>query len=187
MEQPSVEADSKNLDTATFGAGCFWCVEAIFQHLKGVVSVSSGYSGGKTNNPSYEEICKGTTGHAEVVQIIYDNTLVSFSDLLEVFWQTHDPTTINKQGADVGTQYRSVIFYHNEIQKRLAESYKKRLNDSGAFAKPIVTLIEPYVKFFMAENYHQGYYNANKEAPYCSYVIQPKIEKLKEVFKNKIK
>ena len=178
---------SNALDTATFGAGCFWCVEAIFQNVKGVMSVASGYSGGTIKNPGYKEVCTGRTGHAEVIQLTYDPKQVSYDELLEVFWQTHDPTTLNKQGADVGTQYRSVIFYHTEKQKELAESYKKKLDASGAFDKPIVTEISPFTVFYKAEDYHQNYYNQNSDQPYCSYVIRPKLDKFEKVFKDKMK
>lgn len=177
-----------NIDTATFGAGCFWCVEAIFQNLKGVSSVKSGYSGGEIKNPSYKEVCSGRTGHAEVVQITYDPSVISFDELLEVFWQTHDPTTLNRQGGDFGTQYRSVVFYHDEKQKQVAEGYKKKLNDEKVFNNPVVTEVAPFTVFYKAEDYHQNYYNLNKDSnPYCSAVIQPKLEKLKKVFKEKLK
>jgi len=175
------------LQVATFGSGCFWCTEAIFQKLKGVEKVESGYSGGKVKNPTYKEVCSGLTGHAEVVQVTYNPKEVSYDELLEVFWKTHDPTTLNKQGADEGTQYRSVIYYHNDEQKRLAEGYKKKLNESGAFNGPIVTEITPFSAFYKAEDYHQNYFNLNGSAPYCSYVIQPKVEKFKKVFKDKLK
>ncbi len=175
------------LETATFGAGCFWCVEALFQDLDGVKSVASGYSGGQVDNPTYKQVCAGTTGHAEVIQITYDPKVISFPELLEVFWQTHDPTTLNRQGADVGTQYRSAIFYHTPEQKELAEKYKKELDASGAFAKPIVTEIAPFTKFYKAEEYHQNYYKNNPEQGYCSYVIRPKVEKFQKVFKDKLK
>ena len=177
---------SKN-DTATFGTGCFWCTEAVFQQFKGVVSVSSGYSGGTVVNPTYKAVCTGNTGHAEVVQVIYDPSQVSFADLLEVFWQTHDPTTLNRQGNDVGTQYRSVIFYHNSTQKSAAEVYKKKLDSSGAYPAPVVTEISPFKKFYKAENYHQDYYTLNGQDPYCRYVIQPKLDKFQKVFKDKIR
>jgi peptide-methionine (S)-S-oxide reductase len=176
-----------NYDTATFGAGCFWCVEAQFLMLKGVVSVSSGYSGGKIKNPSYKEVCTGTTGHAEVCQVVYDASVLSYDELLAAFWQTHDPTQLNRQGNDVGTQYRSVIFYHNTHQKELAEKYKKQLNESKAWDKPIITEISPFTVFYKAEDYHQNYYKQNGDAPYCQYVIQPKVEKFKKVFKDKLK
>jgi peptide-methionine (S)-S-oxide reductase len=172
---------------ATFGSGCFWCTEAIFQNVDGVEKVESGYSGGKVKNPTYKEVCSGLTGHAEVVQLTYDPKKVSFDELLEIFWQTHDPTTLNRQGNDEGTQYRSVIYYHDEQQKKLADEYKQKLSDAGAFDKPIVTEISPYSTFYKAEDYHQNYYNLNGNAPYCAYIIQPKLEKFKKVFKDKLK
>lgn len=175
------------LETATFGSGCFWCTEAIFLNVDGVQSVVSGYTGGSVKNPTYKEVCSGLTGHAEVVQLKYDPSKVTYEELLEFFWKTHDPTTLNRQGNDVGTQYRSVIYYHNNEQKRLAEHYKKKLDESGAFNAPIVTEITPAVTFYKAEDYHQNYYNLNSSAPYCSYVIQPKLEKFKKAFKEKLK
>jgi peptide-methionine (S)-S-oxide reductase len=175
------------LDTATFGAGCFWCVEAIFQKLDGVASVTSGYSGGRVQNPSYEDVCSGETGHAEVCQIAYDPKKISYDELLEAFWSSHDPTTMNQQGADVGTQYRSAIFYHNEKQKELAEAYKKKLNDEHAFGNPVITEISPFKEFYKAENYHQDYYNENSNKPYCMFVIRPKLEKFEKIFKPKLK
>jgi peptide-methionine (S)-S-oxide reductase len=181
------QTEKNELALATFGNGCFWCTEAIFQRLKGVSKVVSGYAGGKVKKPTYKEVCSGLTGHAEVIQITYDPKVITFPELLEVFWQTHDPTTLNRQGADVGTQYRSVVFYHTPEQKQLAEAYKKKLNESGAFDKPIVTEISPISEYYPAEDYHQNYYNLNGEAPYCSYVIQPKIDKFKKVFKAKLK
>lgn len=174
-------------EIATFGAGCFWCVEAVFQRLKGVEKVVSGYSGGKNPHPTYEQVCTGTTGHAEVCQITFNPTQISFEELLEVFWQTHDPTTLNRQGNDVGTQYRSVIFYHNEKQKELAEKYKKSLDEARVFPKPIVTEISPFTAFYPAENYHQNYFNNNPYQPYCQFVVQPKVEKFKKVFSQKLK
>ena len=174
-------------DTATFGAGCFWCVEAVFQQLKGVVSVKSGYSGGTVKNPAYREVCEGTTGHAEVCQIVYDPKQITFKDLLEAFWQTHDPTTLNRQGNDFGTQYRSVVFYHSEDQKETALKYKKELDLSGAFEKPIITSVDPFTVFYPAEDYHQNYYNLNGDQPYCSYMIRPKLEKFKKAFHDKLK
>lgn len=176
-----------DMETATFGAGCFWCVEAIFQQVEGVIKVESGYSGGNIKNPAYREVCTGRTGHAEAVQITYDPNKITFPELLEVFWKTHDPTTLNRQGADVGTQYRSVIFYHNEEQKRLAEEYKKKVDASGAYDKPLVTEISPYVNFYKAEDYHQDYYNFNKGEMYCQMVIQPKLDKFRKVFHDKLK
>jgi peptide-methionine (S)-S-oxide reductase len=169
-------------DTVTFGSGCFWCTEAIFQQLNGVLKVESGYSGGARPNPTYEQVSSGASGHAEVTQITYDPSVITFEDLLEVFWKTHDPTTLNRQGADVGTQYRSVIFYHNEAQKQLAESYKAKLDASGAWNNPIVTEISAFKAFYKAEDYHQNYYNNNKRAPYCTFVIGPKLEKFEKVF-----
>jgi peptide methionine sulfoxide reductase msrA/msrB len=174
-------------ETATFGAGCFWCVEAVFQELKGVISVTSGYAGGHVKNPSYKEVCYGTTGHAEVAQIVYDPSVTSYDELLEVFWQTHDPTTLNRQGADEGTQYRSVIFYHNDTQKERAEYYKQELDASGAWDRPIVTEISPLPTFYPAEDYHQNYYSTNPEQGYCRAVIRPKVEKFRKVFADKLK
>lgn len=175
------------MDTATFGAGCFWCVEAVFQNLKGVVSLESGFSGGHVKNPAYREVCEGTTGHAEVCQIVYNPKEISYAELLEVFWQTHDPTQLNRQGNDEGTQYRSAIFYHSDAQKEEAEKYKHELNASGAWSKPIVTEIAPFTVFYKADDYHQNYFNQNGDAPYCQYVIQPKVDKFKKVFKDKLK
>lgn len=176
-----------NTDTATFGTGCFWCTEAIFQQVEGVIKVTSGYSGGHTENPDYKEVCTGTTGHAECLNIIYDPAKVSFDDLLEIFWQVHDPTTLNRQGNDVGTQYRSVIFYHNDEQKAKAEKYKAELDKSGAWDNPVVTTLEPFTRFYAAEDYHQNYYNDNQGQGYCQFVIRPKVEKFQKVFKNKLK
>lgn len=180
-------SNKNDLDTATFGAGCYWCVEAIFQQLKGVEKVVSGFSGGQVKNPSYKEVCNGTTGHAEVIQLTYDPKVISFKELLEVFWTTHDPTTLNRQGADVGTQYRSAVFYHNEEQKKLAEEYKKKLNEEKVYDNPIVTEISAFDIFYPAEAYHQNYYNDNKEQGYCRIVIQPKLDKFKKVFAEKLK
>jgi peptide-methionine (S)-S-oxide reductase len=176
-----------NYDTAYFGTGCFWCTEAIFQRLKGVAKVTSGYSGGTVPNPTYEEVCTGTTGHAEACQIVYNPSVVSYDELLEIFWKTHDPTTLNRQGNDVGTQYRSVIFYTSPQQKEKAEHYKVQLDKSGAFNDPIVTAIEPYRNFYSAENYHQDYFDQNGGQPYCRFVIAPKVEKFEKVFHNKLK
>jgi peptide-methionine (S)-S-oxide reductase len=181
------QMENSKLELATFGSGCFWCVEAIFQRVDGVEKVASGYSGGHVKNPSYKEVCEGTTGHAEVCQLSYDPEQVSYDELLEIFWQTHDPTTLNRQGNDVGTQYRSVVFYHNEDQKVLAEKYKKELDEAGIYQNPIVTEIAPYETFYVAEDYHQNYFNENGSQPYCSFVIQPKVEKFKKVFKDKLK
>ena len=176
-----------NLDTATFGAGCYWCVEAQFQLLEGVISVTSGFSGGTVKNPSYKEVCTGSTGHAEVCQVVYDTSKLSFADMLEAFWLSHDPTQLNRQGNDIGTQYRSVIFYHNEKQRQEAEAYMKKLDASGAYDHPIVTEIAPFTIFYKAEAYHQNYFNQNGDAPYCSFVIKPKVEKFQKVFKSKLK
>ena len=175
------------LEKATFGSGCFWCTEAIFERVNGVKTVESGYSGGTVENPTYEQVCGGKTGHAEAVQITYDPKVVSYPELLEIFWSTHDPTTLNRQGNDVGTQYRSVIFYHNDEQKKLAEEYKKKLNESGAWGNPIVTEISQYKNFYKAENYHQDYFENNPNQGYCSFVIAPKVEKFEKVFKDKLK
>ncbi len=180
--------DNSKRDTATFGTGCFWCSETIFKELEGVVSVTSGYSGGTVPDPTYKEVCTGETGHAECVNIIYDPAKISFDDLLEVFWKVHDPTTLNRQGGDVGTQYRSVIFYHNDSQKMKSEKYKEELDKSGAFDNPIVTEISQFAIFYPAEDYHQDYYANNKNTnPYCSFVIRPKLEKFEKVFKSKLK
>ena len=171
----------------TFGAGCFWCTEAVFLNVKGVLKVESGYSGGKAKNPTYREVCTGETGHAEVTQITYDPKLISFEDLLEVFWNTHDPTTLNRQGADEGTQYRSVIYYRSEEQKKMAEAYKKQLESSHVFKNPIVTEISPFTVFYKAEDYHQNYFALNPNAGYCQYVIRPKVDKFKKQFAAKLR
>ena len=177
----------KSQQIATFGAGCFWCTEAVFLNVKGVEKVESGYSGGKIKNPSYREICTGTTDHAEVTQITFNPKMVTFEELLEVFWNTHDPTTLNRQGADEGTQYRSVVFYHNENQKNAAEDYKKQLEASLLFKHPIVTEISPIKDFYKAEDYHQNYFALNPNQGYCQYVIRPKVDKFKKQFGNRIK
>jgi peptide-methionine (S)-S-oxide reductase len=177
MDQSTTKNKVSKNDTVTFGAGCFWCVEAIYQNVDGVISVTSGYSGGSVKNPTYEEVCSGKTGSAEVTQIVYDSKIISYDDLLEIFWSSHDPTTLNRQGYDAGTQYRSVIFYHNEKQRTLAEKYKNRLDSSGIYDGPIVTEISRFKEFYKAEDYHQN----------CRFVIQPKLEKFKKVFKNKLK
>ena len=174
-------------DTATFGTGCFWCTEAIFQGLEGVLKASSGYSGGHVQNPTYEQVCTKTTGHAEVIEVVYDPTVISFDELLEVFWKTHDPTTLNQQGADVGPQYRSVVFYHTEEQKIKAEKYKVELDAIKAFNNPIVTAIESFTNFYSAEGYHQNFYNNNPNQGYCRMVVRPKVEKFEKVFKAKLK
>ncbi len=187
---PPAKSSSMNqqTDTATFANGCFWCTEAIFQDVKGVSSVTSGYTDGQTKNPTYKDVCTGNTGHAEALQILYDPSVISFDELLEIFWKTHDPTTLNRQGADVGTQYRSGIYYHNAAQKEKAEHYKTELDKSGAFDNPIVTEIKPFTVFYPAEDYHQSYFNNNEDKnPYCTMVIRPKVDKFHKVFKDKLK
>ena len=185
---PSTPTAKENkLELATFAEGCFWCNEAVFQRLRGVSSVVSGYSNGHVDKPTYEQVSSGRTGHAEVIQITYDPNQISFDDLLKVFWQTHDPTTLNRQGHDVGTQYRSAVFYHNDEQKRIAEAYKKQLDKSGTFKSPIVTEITPIKNYFPAEKYHQNYFNLNPNQQYCQYVIRPKIEKFNKEFKDLLK
>jgi peptide-methionine (S)-S-oxide reductase len=174
------------LEQATFGTGCFWCTEAVFEQLRGVKSVESGYTGGNLKDPTYEQICSGLTGHAEVVQITYDPKTISYAELLEVFWKSHDPTTLNRQGNDVGTQYRSAVFYHNEAQRQAAEHYKQKLDESGAFSGAIVTEITPLAEYYPAEKYHQDYYRSNPTQGYCSFVIRPKVEKVREVFADKL-
>jgi peptide-methionine (S)-S-oxide reductase len=177
----------KILKSITLGAGCFWCVEAVFKELDGVESVVSGYSGGITNDPTYQDVCSGCSGHAEVCKIEFDPGKISFEELLEVFWKTHDPTTLNKQGADVGTQYRSVIFYHDDNQKKIAEALKNKLEEAKIYDKTIVTEISPLTEFYPAEKYHQNYYDNNPMQPYCSFVITPKLEKFRAVFGSKLK
>ena len=179
--------NKNNKEIATLGSGCFWCTEAIFQELDGVEKVESGYMGGQTLKPTYEDICTGETGHAEVCQITYNPEVISFTDLLEVFWLVHNPTTLNRQGADVGTQYRSVIFYHSDKQKTTAENLITELDKTGAWDDPIVTEIARAETFYKAENYHQNYFNQNKSQPYCSFVIKPKQEKFRKAFKSKLK
>jgi peptide-methionine (S)-S-oxide reductase len=175
------------METATFGGGCFWCVEAVFRILKGVQSVTSGYMGGARPNPTYEQVCSGGTGHAEVVQVVFDPKQISFTELLEAFWASHNPTTLNQQGADRGTQYRSVIFYHTEQQRVEAEAYKKQLDEAGTFDKKIVTEISPAKEFFPAEAYHDNYFARQPDAPYCQFVIKPKLQKFKEQFGDRLK
>jgi peptide-methionine (S)-S-oxide reductase len=185
--KPQKKPMSNELQVATFGAGCFWCTEAVFLNVKGVTKVVSGYSGGKVKNPTYREICTGETGHAEVTQITFDPSKITYEDLLEVFWNTHDPTTPNRQGADEGTQYRSVVYYHNDDQKKTAEAYKKQLGTSQVYKDPIVTEISPATTFYPAEDYHQNYYALNPNQGYCQYVIRPKVEKFKKQFGSKLK
>jgi len=174
-------------EVATLGAGCFWCVEAVFQRLNGVESVVSGYSGGHEENPTYREVCAETTGHAEVCQITFDSEVISFANILEVFWYTHDPTTLNRQGADKGTRYRSAIFYHSEQQRETAEQSKKDANTSGDWANPIVTELTAFEKFYPAEAYHQDYFNLNPTQGYCAYVVNPKVQKFQKQFRDKLK
>jgi methionine-S-sulfoxide reductase len=182
MVTPDTTSTAANLETITLGSGCFWCTEAMFQNLRGVKSAVSGYSGGQTRNPTYEQVCSGNTGHAEVVQVTFDPSVISLADLLRVFWRTHDPTTPNRQGHDIGTQYRSAIFYHNDQQRKIAEQYKAQLDESGAFGATIVTEITPFEKFYPAENYHQKYFELNPNQGYCQMVIRPKVEKFNKEF-----
>lgn len=174
-------------EVATLAGGCFWCVEAIFQQLEGVLKVESGYAGGKVKNPTYKQVCEGETGHAEVIQIIFDSDKITFKQLLEVFFKTHDPTTLNRQGADEGTQYRSSVFYHSQEQKETAAKIIKELDTSGAYSNKIVTLLEPISDFYVAEDYHQNYFIQNGHNPYCNMVVRPKVEKFMTIFKDKIK
>jgi peptide-methionine (S)-S-oxide reductase len=175
------------MQVATFGAGCFWCTEAQFQQLEGVTRVVSGYMGGTVKDPSYKQVCTGTTGHAEVTNVYYDPRKISYDELLAAFWTAHDPTQLNRQGNDVGTQYRSVIFYHNDEQRQKAQDYKKKLNDEQAYGAPVVTEIAPATAFYKAEDYHQNYYNENGNEPYCQFVVRPKLEKFRKVFAGKLK
>jgi peptide-methionine (S)-S-oxide reductase len=184
----SAQADTeRRLDTATFGTGCFWCTEAQFAQLRGVEKAEPGYSGGTLANPTYKEVCTGTTGHAEVVQITYDPFVITYDELLAAFWAAHDPTQLNRQGNDIGTQYRSAIFYHNEEQRRKAEEYKQRLNAEQVYDQPIVTEITPFTAFYRAEDYHHDYFSRNGNEPYCAMVVRPKVEKFKKVFQDKLK
>ncbi|MFA5353872.1 MAG: peptide-methionine (S)-S-oxide reductase MsrA [Thermodesulfovibrionales bacterium] len=178
---------SEKRDKATLGAGCFWCVEAVFRELEGVEKVVSGYAGGSAANPTYEQVCTGTTGHAETVQITFDPEVISYEELLTVFWKTHDPTTLNRQGADTGSQYRSVIFYHSEEQKRCAESSRREMDASGLFKNPIVTEVVAFTTFYEAERQHQDYYRHNQAQPYCRIVIDPKMEKFRRDFRFMLK
>jgi peptide-methionine (S)-S-oxide reductase len=181
-------AQSENKESqATFGGGCFWCIEAVFDELQGVKKVESGYSGGKISNPTYREVCSGLTGHAEVLRVYFDSDVISYKELLAVFFSIHDPTTLNRQGADVGTQYRSVIFYHNESQKNEAEEFIKELQSEGVFSSRIVTEVSPAEAFYVAEDYHQDYYENNPSQPYCQVVINPKMKKFREKFREKLK
>lgn len=176
-----------SIQIATFGNGCFWCTEAIFSQLNGVLKAVSGYSGGSTLNPDYKTVCAGSTGHAECIQIEYDDSIISFEDLLEIFFNTHNPTTLNRQGEDVGTQYRSVVFYRTVDEKQITESYINQLNTSGIFSNPIVTTLEPFHEFYPAEDYHQNYLSLNGHNPYCQLVVRPKVEKFKKTYAAKLK
>jgi peptide-methionine (S)-S-oxide reductase len=176
-----------NNTTATLAGGCFWCTEAIFKRLKGINSALPGYAGGEVENPTYDDVCNGTTGHAEAIQIEFDEKVIPFEKILDIFWHTHNPTTLNRQGNDVGTQYRSVIFYHNETQKKVAEASKNEVEKSGLFKDPIVTQIVPFTNFYVAEDYHKNYYDNNKDQGYCSFVIDPKIHKLLKDYSNDVK
>jgi peptide-methionine (S)-S-oxide reductase len=178
---------SENFEKATFGTGCFWCTEALYESLDGVFDAVSGYEGGQKPNPTYKEVCTGTTGHAECVEVTYDPQKITYQELLEAFFRSHDPTTLNRQGADVGTQYRSVIFFHNDDQKRLAETAKKELDEAGAYNSPIVTEITPVQEFYPAEDYHQSYFANNPNQSYCAFVIAPKVDKFRKVFRDKLK
>lgn len=179
--------ENTNLETATLGAGCFWCVEAVFDDLKGVESVESGYSGGHTENPTYQQVCSETTGHAEVAQINFDPNEISFKEILQVFFAVHDPTTLNRQGNDVGSSYRSAIFYHDDNQKRIAEEVIKQVEAEGVYDNPIVTEVAPFDKFYMAENYHQEYFANNPNQPYCAAVVAPKVKKFRQKFVDRLK
>ncbi len=183
----SIKTMAQNIETATLGGGCFWCTEAIYNELKGVIDVKPGYSGGNIKRPSYKEVCTGNTGHAEVIQIEYDTNVVSFFDILQIFFMTHDPTTLNRQGADVGTQYRSVIFYHNEEQKKAAEKVIRLFEQEKVYDSPIVTEVSEFKEFYVAEDYHDNYFEQNKEQSYCKFVIAPKVDKFKKIFKEKLK
>ncbi len=185
--KPTMSSSSDKLQTIYLGEGCFWCTEAFFQRINGVISVESGYGGGFVENPTYEQVCDKNTGHVEIAKIVFDPAIVPFKDILEVFWKTHDPTTLDRQGNDVGPQYKSVIYYVSEAQKTEALAYKEALDKSGAFDAPIVTTIEPFKNYYPAENYHQNYYNNNTNQGYCRFVISPKLEKFEKVFKEKLK
>lgn len=173
-------------ETITLGAGCFWCIEAVYQELKGVSEVVSGYSGGAIANPTYHQVCSGSTGHAEVVQVVFDPDVIALEDILDVFWRTHDPTTLNRQGPDVGTQYRSAIFYHSEQQREIAEKSKREADAAGIWSSPIVTEISPFTQFYVAEDYHQNFYRQNPNQPYCFVMIDPKLKQLRKDFKDKV-
>jgi peptide-methionine (S)-S-oxide reductase len=183
----NMETNQNNFEYATLGGGCFWCIEAIYSEVRGIHTATSGYSGGHIKNPTYREVTSGRTGHAEVVQLAYDPSVISYRQILEVFFHLHDPTTLNRQGADVGTQYRSVIFYHNEYQEKIAREVLKEIDESDLWNDPLVTEISPLGDFYVAEQYHQDYYKNNPNQPYCTFVISPKIAKLRSLFKDKLK
>jgi peptide-methionine (S)-S-oxide reductase len=185
--EPNTMTIENGKEIAIFAGGCFWCTEAVFLELNGVESIKPGYIGGKTENPSYEDVCSGTTGHAEAIKIVFDPSKISYGELLEVFFATHDPTTINRQGADMGTQYRSEVFCTNTKQKETALAYIKQLNEENTYGKKVVTKVSDATTFYVAEDYHQNYYNQNKDKSYCSYVITPKIDKVRKEFKDKLK
>ena len=179
--------NENRMEKVTLGGGCFWCVEAVYEEVKGITSVKSGYMGGHIKNPTYRDVTSARSGHAEVVQLEFDPSVISYKEILEIFWQTHDPTTLNRQGNDVGPQYRSAVFYHSEEQKKIAEFYLSELDKSGAFRDPIVTEITKASEFYVAENYHQDYYALNGSQPYCQFVIRPKLEKFRKAFESKLK
>lgn len=183
----SKQSNKENMKEITLGAGCFWCIEACFLDIKGIISVVPGYAGGKVKNPTYEQVCTGSTGHAEVARIVYDETIISFDEILEMFWFVHDPTQLNRQGNDIGTQYRSVVFYHSEEQKEIAEKYKARLTEEKVWDKPIVTEIVAINNYYEAEKYHHNYLEQNPENAYCRAIVRPKVDKFKKVFESKIK
>ena len=188
MNQEKSRTNSpKRIEVTTLGGGCFWCTEAVFSQLKGVEKIEPGYSGGNLENPSYEQVSTGKTGHAEVTQLTFDPTVISFKEILQIFFSTHDPTSLNRQGADIGTQYRSVIFHHNDEQKAIAEQVIKEFSEEGAFDAPIVTQVEPLKAFYKAEDYHREYYKRQPEQPYCRVVIAPKIAKLRQLYLSKLK
>lgn len=187
LKKENIMTIQPNIEIATLGGGCFWCTEAVFEGLKGVISVESGYSGGNVKNPSYREVCTGNTGHAEVIQIRFDPTIISYAEILEVFFHSHNPTTRNQQGADMGTQYRSVIFYHNQSQKTQSEQVIKKITENREFNNPIVTEIVQFSAFYKAEDYHQDYFSKNPNAAYCSHVIRPKVEKVQMKYSDKLK
>ena len=187
VQMSNENIDSLQLDTATFGAGCFWCVEAVFQDMKGVHKVESGYTGGHLKNPTYKEVCSGSTGHVEVARIWFDSSVIPYSTLLEILWHAHDPTTLNRQGGDVGEQYRSVVYYHSEQQRLEAEASKLKTDSSGLWSDPIVTTIEPVETYYAAEDYHQNYFSNNSSQPYCAAVIAPKVRKVRKEFKHLLK